>query len=304
MCFKKIGFIFILTLLTGCSVQNKDNLQEENKIKVFTTVNAIYDFTSKIGEDKIILKRIMPLGSDVHDWEPSIKDKIDLESADIVFYNGAGLEPWLPKLMDTIENKEIVFVDLSKNIIKLNEIESLSDEHEEIDSHFWLNPKNAKIQITDIAYVLSTYDHVNENHYLANLSLYSEKIDALDKKYELELENIQTEKFIVYHSAYSYLADRYNLIQLALDGITDGGEPTPSVMVSIVKTIRDDEIKYIFYGNATDKKIMDTIVKEVSDASTLPLNSFEGDMDITLGGENEYFSVMEKNLESLKKLRK
>jgi ABC-type Zn uptake system ZnuABC Zn-binding protein ZnuA len=45
MCFKKIGFIFILTLLTGCSVQNKDNLQEENKIKVFTTVNAIYDFT-------------------------------------------------------------------------------------------------------------------------------------------------------------------------------------------------------------------------------------------------------------------
>jgi len=74
----------------------------------------MYDFANKIGGDRINLVNIMPAGTEPHHWEPSPKDILEIEKADVFIYNGAGMEPWVEKVLGSITNKELVVVETSK----------------------------------------------------------------------------------------------------------------------------------------------------------------------------------------------
>lgn len=289
-----VSYIFIIFILSSCTKYNQND--NDNIPLVFATTNAAYDFTNKIGEDKINLKRLIPLGAEVHDWEPTVKDRIELEEADIIFYNGGGLEPWIDSLKNSIDNKNVLFIDLSQDIYA-------SIEHNKgIDPHFWLNPIYAKNHMELIANTLIEKNPDEKEFYLQRLDENIKKLDKLDEDYSSALLNTKNNTLIVYHSAYGHLSNRYNLNQMALDNlISESSEPTLNVMVEIIKIIIEQEIKNIYYSNISNKKTMETISDEAGDIGVLPLNTFEGDMGEELGGENEYFSVMYRNLEELKK---
>jgi zinc transport system substrate-binding protein len=324
--FTVIAFAITSTLaLAGCTNTNDTqiNVHETNqKLQVFATVNSVYDFVDKIGGEKIDLHRVMPLGVDVHHFEPTARDIVNLTYADIIFYNGAGLEePWISNLKETIGEDSVIFVDLSQNIELIDnsnshshsEEHSHSHSHEEehshshshshshgIDPHVWLNPQNVKIQVKTIADALIKVDETNANYYINNLEETLIKLYELDKRFEEALTDVRNNKIIVPHKGFTYLAQRYGLYQIALEGTMEQSEPTPMVMVQMIRVIEENEVTAIFYSNFGSMRIMETIANEAG-IIALPLNTFEGDMDYQLGGTNEYFAVMERNLQSLKK---
>ena len=93
---KIISLILIIPtlLLVGCT---KNNLQGQNikskdkKIKIYTSIYPLYDFTNKIGGKKVDVVNLVPAGVEPHDWEMSTNDMINLEKSDMLIYNGAGI---------------------------------------------------------------------------------------------------------------------------------------------------------------------------------------------------------------------
>ncbi|MDD2568241.1 MAG: zinc ABC transporter substrate-binding protein, partial [Clostridia bacterium] len=161
--------IMILCLLLAACTQNDDftnkasDAGEAGKIIVYASFYPMYDFASKIGGDKICLTNMVPAGTEPHSWEPTAKDIVALENADIFIYNGAGMEHWVDKVLASLENTDLITVEASEGITLLKgthhhhddtaaEAEEIASEGEQTqyDPHVWLSPLNAEQGLENI----------------------------------------------------------------------------------------------------------------------------------------------------------
>lgn len=121
---------------SGCNQQRESEVSEtmpsENKLKVYTSFYPMYDFAEKIGGDKIELVNLVPVGAEPHDWEPTTGDIAELEEADMLIYNGAGMEHWVEDVVESLGNKELITVEASHGITLM---EGHHHHHEGEEAH-------------------------------------------------------------------------------------------------------------------------------------------------------------------------
>ena len=253
-------FILMLAILTILSSCSSNNVKGENgKITVYTSFYTMYDFALKIGGDKVNVVNMIPSGMEPHDWEPSPRDIAGLSGADLFIYNGAGMEGWVDKVIESIKNDKLITVETSKGIsfekpvhAHVHQEEALTHETEhshhshEYDPHVWLNPRNAKIQMKVIKDALVQVDRENSRYYEENYNFYAEKLDELDKKYKEAAASFSRKEIVVSHAAYGYLCSAYGLEQFSLEGIASDSEPTPARMAEIIDFIRKHDVSVIF----------------------------------------------------------
>lgn len=280
---KIITAIALILLLTGCGINKMGD-----RPQIYTSFYALYDFASDIAGGMANMYNMVPAGTEPHDWEPTVQDMARLSEADVLFYNGMGMESWIDKVKSSLEKSDVDFVELSEGIEKKGN-----------DPHVWLDPQNAKQMCRAITDKLSYIDVGNSLYYEENYNACVLKLDALDKKYREAIEAVPEEKrkIVVAHEAYGYLCDAYGIEQIAVEGIGGESEPSPSRVEEIVKYIKTNNIKYIFYEELVSPKVMQTIADEAG-CKLLPLNPFEG--PAADGSTEDYISVMEQNLENIK----
>lgn len=303
---KIISLLLVIPMLftIGCSKENKTDENSDGKIKIYTSIYPLYDFAKKVGGDKVEVTNLVPAGTEPHDWEISTSDIVNLEKADMLIYNGAGIENWTDKVIDTLENKDIVYVktseglDIHKAGEKANSNKDDGHSHGSFDPHTWLSIKNAKKEMKNIKDALIEHDSENTKYYEKNYEKYAKKLDELDKKYSDTLGPIKNKTIIVAHEAFGYLCSDYNINQEGIEGLTPDSEPDPARMREIIKFAKENNVKTIFFEELVSPKVAETIAKEIN-AKTEVLNPLEGLSEEQINNGEDYFSVMEKNLEAL-----
>lgn len=304
---KIISLLLVIPMLftIGCSKENESDQNSEGKIKIYTSIYPVYDFVKKVGGDKVDVTNLVPAGTEPHDWEVSTSDIVNLEKADMLIYNGAGIENWTDKVINTLDNKDIVYIKTSEglDIHKVSEEDSHSHEedghsHGSYDPHTWLSIKNAKKEMENIKNALVKYDPDNAKYYEDNYEEYAKKFDELDKKYSDTLGPIENKTIIVAHEAFGYLCSDYDINQEGIEGLTPDSEPDPARMSEIIKFAKENNVKTIFFEELVSPKVAETIAKEI-DAKTEVLNPLEGLTEEQINNGEDYFTVMERNLEVL-----
>lgn len=286
---KKIFILALLIALTGCG---SAPVKTSNKPQIYTSFYAVYDFVSEVGGDKVDVHNLVPSGTEPHDWEPSSKDMLNLNSADVLFYNGLGMESWIDKVKGAVNREKPQYVELGKDF-----------DQSKHDPHIWLDPKNVVTISNKIYETLSALDPSNQAYYKENLDNFTGELNALNKEFETQLSDVKSKKIVVSHEAYSYLCSAYGLEQTAIDGISADSEPSPAKMKEIADYIKANNIKYIFYEELVSPKVAQSLAQETG-VELLPLNPFEGlEQEEIDNGEN-YISVMEQNLENIVKALK
>lgn len=290
---KKITIILVTLILffsftTGCIEQP----EESDKIRVVATFYPLYEFSSRIGGEKVDVSTLIPAGVEPHDWEPGPRDIIKLESAQVFVYNGAGLEPFVEGMLERIEPGKLEVVDTSKGI---ELIKTLGEP----DPHIWLDPILAKQQVENIEEALVKTDPRNSEYYRANANALKQELEELHEEITRELAPAGKRVFISSHTAFSYFAIRYNLEQIAITGLSPEIEPGPAEIVEIVKLARDHGVKYIFFEPLVSPRLSEVIAKEVG-AQTLVLNPIEGLTEDEIKQGKNYFTLMRENLDNLK----
>ena len=115
---KKIILIMLVLIISFACSKKEDNTKksENKKIRIVTTLFPTYDFSKEIGKDKVEVKLLLPPGIEAHSYEPTPKDIAEINNADIFIYTGDLMEPWVKKLLSSLNNKNLKIVDVSKNI--------------------------------------------------------------------------------------------------------------------------------------------------------------------------------------------
>ena len=286
------------------------------KLKVMASFYPMYDFVEKIGGDYVEVTNMVPAGTEPHDWEPAATDIKNLEEADVFIYNGAGMEHWVEDVLASLENKDLKAVEASKGLELLaggEEAEATSEDQTETDSeaatddqaeevsydpHVWLSPKNAKQEMSNIKDALIEADPDHAEAYEQNYETYATKMDDLDAEYQEKLADTKSKDLIVAHEAFGYLCREYGLNQVGIEGLSPDSEPDAKRMNEIIAFAKENNVKTIFFEELVSPKVAETIASEIG-AKTAVLNPLEGLTDEEISAGEDYFSVMESNLEAL-----
>lgn len=309
----------LLLVTAGCAKSGGSNAGNsggsgDGKLQVEASFYPMYEFTKNVAGDLADVHTLIPATVEPHDWEPTPKDIKSIEDADLLVYNGAGLEGWVDQVISSSDNKKLVAVEASKGIaIKTGYKDEDEDEDEDggaagaaaeenpdggQDPHVWLSPKQAIQEVRNIQAGLSEAapDHAGE--FKANADAYVEKLTQLDKEFAEELSNPKRMDFITQHAAFAYLAQDYGLTQVPIAGLSPDQEPSASQMADIVKFAKAHDTKTIFFETLVSSKVAETVAKEIG-AKSAVLNPIEGLTEEDEANHEDYLSIMRQNLQAL-----
>lgn len=323
---KKI-LVFLILLFISCNNINKDN-KESGKIKVLTTIFPIYDFSRSIAADNADLKMIIKPGIEIHSFNTTPSDIIDIQNADVFIYIGGESEAWADKIvssMNTNGKKIVKLIDyvkaLDEEIVEgmehdeshNHEEEINHDEHENnieeshthkgiYDEHIWTSPKNAQLMVSAICNALSEIDPNNSDMYKANADKYNQELKALDNEIKNTVDSSKR-KNIVFGDRFPfrYLADEYGLDYRApFTGCSSQVDASPKTIAYLINYIKDNNIPYLYYIELSNEKIANTLIEQTG-VSKLKLHSVQNVTKEEFDSGATYLSIMRNNLESLKK---
>lgn len=172
--------------------------------------------------------------------------------------------------------------------------------HHEFDPHVWLSPKKAVVLVETIRdYLSATYPEKAEI-FKANADKYSKELNALDKEFETALANAKEKTFVTQHAAFGYLAEEYDLEQVAINGITPDAEPSPARLAELAKFVKDNHVHYIYFEENASEKIAKTLADEAG-VQLEVLNPLESLTEEQMQKGENYISIMKANLQALLK---
>ena len=143
-------------------------------------------------------------------------------------------------------------------------------------------------------------DAVYKDYYERNFNQLISEIQLVDDEFNAAFSDIKNNKIVVAHEAYGWLCKAYNLEQIAIEGISAEGEPSPSKMQELINSIKENDIKYIFFEELVSSKVAETLASETG-AELLVLNPIEGLTQEEIAQGKNYVSIMRENLANLKK---
>ncbi|MGI6240087.1 MAG: metal ABC transporter substrate-binding protein [Christensenellales bacterium] len=297
-----LAALLCLGMLAGASVGAS---AAGERLTVYASFYPMYDFVSKIGGDKIDVINMVPSGMEPHDWEPTPSDIVGLETADMLIYNGAGMEHWVDDVLAALGNKDLFVVEASEGVPLLDSHAHDHDydhdhdhDHGDFDPHVWLDPMNAKIEMENIKRALVTADPTNAEVYEANYAFYVAELDALDQEFKDALDPLINRDIVVAHQAYGYLCAAYGLNQVAIEGLSPDSEPSPARVAKIIDFGKAHNVKVIFFEELVSPKVAESIASAIG-AQTEVLSPIEGRSDAQRDAGDDYFSIMRQNLAAL-----
>jgi zinc transport system substrate-binding protein len=265
------------------------------RMAVVASFYALYEFSQRVGADRVSVRNLVPAGAEPHDYEPTPRDVIAINEARVVVYNGIGLERWLGRLLPQIPER-VTKVNASEGIPPL--VVSSGESRGQPDSHVWLDPLLAQRQVDNIAAGFGRADPGGRAIYEGNARAYKARLQALHEQYQRALARCRTKVFVVNHAAFGYLAARYNLTQIAITGLEPEVEPTPARIREVLRLIRQHGVTVIYYETLASPRVAAAIAREVG-ARILVLNPIEGLTTDEIREGKTYLTVMEQNLRNL-----
>jgi zinc transport system substrate-binding protein len=262
-----IGIISVS--LTGC-IENTST----SKIGVLVTIVPQAEVLEYIGGEYVDFTIMVPTGQDPHTFEPTPAQMKKVADATAYFKVGSGVEFEIIH-MDTIleQNPDLQVYDCSEGIIILSfddhygkddqhEDEDEEHDHEGTDPHIWLSPVNFKKMAEVVYNGLVELDSENQEEYYDNYISYISKLDNLHTNVSNLLEPFEGKTFLVYHPAWGYFGDSYNLEMIAIED--EGKKPGPVGIDAIINQALNENITVIFVAPQFDTSSAETIAEEIN----------------------------------------
>ncbi|MFD1806156.1 metal ABC transporter substrate-binding protein [Pasteurella oralis] len=230
------------------------------KFKVITTFTVIQDIAQNVAGDAAIVESITKPGAEIHDYEPTPKDIVKAQSADLILWNGLNLERWFERFFQNIEQKPAVIVTEGITPISIYE----GPYKDAPNPHAWMSTSNALIYIENIKNALVKYDPQHAEVYIKNAENYANKIKLLDQPLREKLAQIpQQQRWLVTsEGAFSYLAQDYGFREAYLWPINAEEQGTPQQVRHVIETVRKNNIPVVFSESTISDKPAKQVAKE------------------------------------------
>ncbi|SFV54392.1 Zinc ABC transporter, periplasmic-binding protein ZnuA [hydrothermal vent metagenome] len=292
---KNLKIIFVVLLVAIVAIflfisMKKEPVRESSKPIVGVTTFALYDITKHIAGNSITILNILPFGVDPHSFEPTPKLMVKIAKSRLIFYSGAGLEPWMANFQ---------FHGKAINMSRYVDLRELKHGNS-IDPHYWLDFSNMQKATAIITKELVALVPKNRKLYLENEQKYIKMLQGLDALYKKTLTSCKKDTVVISHNALGYLANRYNFKVESLTGLAPEAEPSAQDVNRIFRDIKSEGLDTIFFENFVNDKL----IKSIAHDAKIKFELFEPLGTITADEAKAgltYEDIMKRNLQKLAK---
>jgi zinc transport system substrate-binding protein len=279
-------------------------------LKVVVSILPIHSLVSSlmsgVGEPYLLLKG----NQSPHTMTLKPSDARAINQADLLVWIGESLESPLARVVekDPKTDRALSLLD-TPNLHLLTVRDDLDwskhdhSDHQDSahshdwDSHIWLSPENARTIVHHLAQVLIKQDPEHTTNYQANLQMLLQRIDKMEMDFHTNISAVKDRPFIVFHDAYRYLEDHFDLNAVGSVSISPERQSGAKHIYKLRQKIRKLEAICVFSEPQFEPKLVNTLISgtETSAGVLDPLG-----MALT-PGEDAYFQLMNalsKNLAS------
>lgn len=289
--------LVILTALLSLGCSDSERPTNRSKKRVVTSFTIIADMARVVAGDAAIVESITKPGAEVHGYDPTPKDIVKAQSADLVLWNGMNLELWFEKFFQNV--KDVPSAVVSQGVAPMGISEGPYTGKP--NPHAWMSPTNAVIYVENIRKALVKMDPTNEATYNANAATYTVKLKALIEPVREKLAAIPPDKrwLTTSEGAFSYLCADYGLRQLYLWPINADAQGTPQQVRKVIDTVRENGIPVVFSESTVSDKPMRQVAKETGAkyGDVLYVDSLTGPD----GPAHTFLKLLEKNADTIVK---
>ncbi len=235
---------FVLTLAVSVCVLLPVHADAAEKMKVVTTFTVIADMAANVAGDAAEVVSITKPGAEIHGYEPTPGDLVRASDADLILWNGLGLELWFEQFLSNLGDLPSVTVSAGIDPISIK-----SGAYQgKPNPHAWMGYDNALIYIDNIAAAFAEQDPANTPVYEANAAAYKESLRrAIEPLHDLIATIPSAQRWLVTcEGAFSYLARDFGMQELYLWPMNADEVGTPQQVRRVIDTVRANHIPAVF----------------------------------------------------------
>lgn len=258
-----ISFVVACVFAAGC---RPTRWQAEEPLNVLAVATFLADIAQNVAGERLTVETLIPPGVDPHGFEPTPQDAAKVAEADVLIVNGAGLETFLDRLLESAGGEPLV-IEASAGLTPRVALEEEGDEHHhEGDPHFWLDPNAVIRYVENIRDGLSQADPEGAAVYAANAESYIAQLRQLDAWIVTQVAQIPPERrlLVTNHESFGYFADRYGfrLVGAIVPSVSTGASPSAGELVQLIQDIRTFGAPAIFLETGANPQLAEQIARE------------------------------------------
>jgi zinc transport system substrate-binding protein len=269
--------IVVASVLTALFVGNGSTRPTDRR----SVVAAFYPLAyaaQQLGGPQVHVTNLTPAGAEPHDLELRPSDVNTVNHAGVVLLMGHGFQPQL----------ERVAAGSKAEVLTLLDTPGL-DRHGQ-DPHVWQDPLRYALLVERMGKAL---------HAEPAAARFVARLHALDHDFRAGLAHCARHEIVTSHAAFGYLAERYGLTQIPVEGLAPEAEPSPKDLARVVALAKKDGVTTVYAETLVSPKLAETIARETGARSAV-LDPIEGLSPKAVARGADYFSVMRANLAALR----
>lgn len=254
---KMITRLFSVACLAALSTAA---MAEEDRFKAVTTFTVIADMAQNVAGDAAIVESITKAGAEIHGYQPTPRDIIRAQDADLILWNGLNLELWFEQFFRNVSDVPSATIS--------DGIEPMSISSGEYDGmpnpHAWMSLQSALIYVDNIRDAFVAHDPDNAETYRANAEAYKAEITAtIAPLREQILAMPAAQRWLVTcEGAFSYLARDFQMQELYLWPINADSQGTPQQVRRVIDTVRENDIPAVFCESTVSQAPAQQVARE------------------------------------------
>jgi len=306
-------------LVGGCAVTEdaRADTGDGERLDVVAAFYPLAFVAQQVGGPRVKVANLTKAGTESHDLELTPRQVGAVEQADLMLYL-KGLQPAVDEAVKQNKPRHVLeateFAPLEKHG---NEVHGADAEHahdeeeghdhdegghdhasaEDGDPHVWLDPTRLAAITTGVGDALAEADPGHAQEYRARAADLVTRLDVLDGEFATGLATCERRDVVTSHAAFGYVAERYHLNEIAVNGINPESEPSPARRADIQKLAAERGVTTIFFETLAEPKTAKSLARDLH-VDTAVLDPLEGIEDESA---HDYFSVMRANLDALRK---
>jgi len=294
MRIRLVAALLALSVTAGCAGPAAASGFTGGRLSVVTAFYPLRFLADRITGGTADVTDLTKPGAEPHDVELNPRQVARIVDAGLVVYLD-GFQPAVDQAVAQEAPERALDV---ASVVPLLPLSTGTDGETEtvhgMDPHLWLDPSRYAAVADAVAAGLARADPAHAAEYQGRAAALHTELDALDAEFAARLKTCTRREIVTSHSAFNYLAARYDLTQVGITGISPEAEPSPRRLAAVAAQARRTGTTTIFFETLVSPKVAETLAREVG-ATTAVLDPLEG---LTEPGA-DYFSVMRANLAAL-----
>ena len=236
------------------------NSAKAEKFKAVTTFTVIADMARNVAGELAIVESITKAGAEIHGYQPTPRDIIRAQNADLILWNGLNLELWFEQFFRNL--KDIPSATLTDGIEPMSIAEG--DYLGKPNPHAWMGLTNALVYVDNIRNAFVTHDPDNADAYKANAKAYKRKIVyVIAPLKETVLAVPENKRWLVTcEGAFSYIIRDFEMKELYLWPMNADQQGTPQQVRKVIDAVRENDISAVFCESTVSQSPAQQVARE------------------------------------------